>query len=414
VASINISLQPDTAMTNTDWDPRSAAVLDDQIAAYDNMRSRCPVAHSDYLGWSLFRHADVLRVLEDPQTFSSAVSSHPSVPNGMDPPEHTVYRRIIDPYFGPDRMLAFEPICRAVAVGLVKRLPSQGEVDFMPEFAQAFALEIQCAFMGWPADLHEPLHEWTRKNHDATLSGDRARTAAVALEFDRHIRRLLDQRRQAQRLSGSDVPDDDVTTRIMFERVDDRNLTDEEIVSILRNWTVGELATIASSVGILAHYLAARPALQQQMRNQPSLLPPVIEEILRIHAPLIANSRRTLKAVKIGGREIAAGERITVIWASVNRDESVFGDPDELRPDRPGSQNLLYGAGIHVCPGAPLARMEMRIIMEELLAHTESFSLSECTPAARAVYPASGFSSLPIITRRGKSSAAQHHRHFRP
>jgi cytochrome P450 len=76
-----------------DWDPRSPAVLDDQIAAYDQMRSRCPVAYSDYLHWSLFRHADVMRVLNDHDTFSNAVSSHLSVPNGMDPPEHTRYRR---------------------------------------------------------------------------------------------------------------------------------------------------------------------------------------------------------------------------------------------------------------------------------------------------------------------------------
>ena len=98
-----------------DWDPRSAEVLCDQRAAYDAMRERCPVAWSDYLQWSLFRHEDVVRALHDHETFSSAASRHLSVPNGMDPPEHTVYRRLVEPYFAAARVDAFEPSCRQLA-----------------------------------------------------------------------------------------------------------------------------------------------------------------------------------------------------------------------------------------------------------------------------------------------------------
>lgn len=386
-------------MTQPDWDPRSQAVLADQIRAYDDMRQRCPVARSDYLGWSLFRHDDVMRVLLDHQTFSNVVSKHPSVPNGMDPPQHTGYRRLIEPYFAPARMQAFEPVCRSVAVQLARRLPADGEIEFMSQFAQDFALEIQCAFMGWPSELHEPLREWTRRNHDATLSGDRDRTAAVAFEFDHHIRRLLEARREMTR-SPTDTDSLDVTSRLMCEELDGRRLSDEEIVSIVRNWTVGELATIAASVAIVAAYLASRPALQATMRSDPSLLPQAIDEILRIDAPLVANSRRPRRPVTLGGRDIDSGERVTVIWASANRDERVFGNPDEFRLDRPADNNLLYGAGIHICPGAPLARLELRIVMEELLAHAASLEPSSERPAVRAVYPAGGFSSLPLRVRK--------------
>jgi cytochrome P450 len=106
--------------------------------------------------------------------------------------------------------------------------------------------------------------------------------------------------------------------------------------------------------------------------------------------------RQAARAVEIGGRKIAAGERLTLIWASANRDEAVFGDPDEFRLDRDPSQNLLYGAGIHVCPGAPLARLELRILMEELLARTRRIALVPGKPAVKAMYPASGFSALPL------------------
>jgi len=102
-----------------DWDPRSQKVLDDPIAAYDAMRNRCPVAHSDYLSWSLFRHEDVMRVLQDPETFSNAASNHLSIPNAMDPPEHTPYRQIVERYFGAEQMAAFEPVCQRIADALV-------------------------------------------------------------------------------------------------------------------------------------------------------------------------------------------------------------------------------------------------------------------------------------------------------
>lgn len=380
-----------SAKPEPDWDPRSQAVLNDQIAAYDQMRRHCPVAYSDYLRWSVFRQADVMRVLADHATFGNAVSSHLSVPNGMDPPEHTPYRQIIERYFEPGPMQAFEPVCRAIAVDLARLLPAGGEIELMGAFAQPFALRVQCAFMGWPDSLHEPLRQWVLKSQAATLGGHRAATAAVALEFDAYIRGLLEERRKA----GSSAPDDN-TTRLLREQVGGRPLNDEEIVSIIRNWTVGELGTIAASVGILAHYLAERPELQQQLRERPALLPAAIDEILRIHAPLIANRRVTTRAVELGGREIAAGERLTLLWASANRDEAVFGDPDAFRLDRDPSLNLLYGAGIHVCPGAPLARLELRIVMEELLAHTGEIALVPGRPAERAMYPASGFSTLPL------------------
>lgn len=384
-----------TDAVRQDWDPRAESVLEDQIAAYDAMRSRCPVAYSDYLQWSLFRHADVKRVLEDHDTFSNAASRHLSVPNAMDPPEHTRFRRLIEPYFGPGPMAAFEPRCREIAESLVARLPESGEIEAMAELGQNFALEIQCAFMGWPTSLHEPLRDWTRRQHAATLAGDRQALGELALEFDGVIRDLLESRRAA-----GDAAPDDVTTRIMNETVEGRALTDEEIVSILRNWTVGELGTISASIGILMRYLADHPEWQARLRGEPELLPAAIDEILRIDAPLMSNRRRTTRAVEIGGRRIPAGERLTILWGSANRDEAVFDDPDECRLDRDPGDNLLYGAGVHVCPGAPLARMELKLFMEALLAGTVHLSPVPDKPAVRAKFPAGGYSAVPLRVMR--------------
>lgn len=372
-----------------DWDPRSPEVFADQIGAYDRMRETCPVAHSDYLGWSLFRHADVLRVLGDHETFSNVVSRHPSVPNGMDPPEHTLYRQMIEPYFAPDRIAAFEPVFRRIARELVDQLAANPSSDVIRDFAEPYAVRIQCGFLGWPQSLHAPLLEWIYRNRAATLARDAEAMAAVALEFDGHIRAQLAVRERA----GAGAADD-LTTCLLRQSVDGKRLDHAEIVSILRNWTVGELGTIAACVGIILHFLAGRPDIQDRLRRDRGELAQAIDEILRLHGPLISNRRVATRAVTIGGRTLEAGDRITVMWASANRDGAVFADADAFHPGRDQSRNLLYGAGIHVCPGAQLARMQLNIVLDELLEGLEPFSLLPGAAPVRAVYPASGFSSL--------------------
>lgn len=386
-------------MTTADWDPRDPSVLDDQIGAYDRMRARCPVAHSDYLGWSVFRHEDVHAVVTDHETFSSAVSAHPAVPNGFDPPEHIAYRAIVDRYFRPGEMLAFEPVCRNVARELIAALPRNEPIEFIGALALEFALEAQRAWLGWPAYTVDALRHWTARNHRATLAREREELDAVAAEFDAVVRRVLAESRAATTGAGADIDAADVTARLLRERIGERPLTDEELVSILRNWTVGELATLSASVGILVDHLARHPALQHELRERPEELPAAIDEILRIHAPLIANRRIATRDTVLGGRPIAAGDRVTVIWASANRDEARFGDPDDYQPEENTEANLLYGAGIHDCPGAPLARLELRIVTEELLAATTSITVTADAPRDFASYPASGFRTLTTTFR---------------
>lgn len=385
------------AMNNAiraDWDPRSEEVSRDQRAAYDALRERCPIAYSDLLQWSLLRHEDVTRVLNDPQTFSNAVSQHLSVPNGMDPPEHTEYRRLIDPYFSPQRMDAFEPTCRHISAELVQAALARGEVELMADLALPFAVRVQCAFLGWPAHVHGLLTRWTRQNHQATLAQDRPALSALARQFEALIDKLLEERLQADA-----PPESDITSALMHEKVWGRALSHEEIASILRTWTVGEIGSIAASIGILAHYLAQHPELQSHLRAQPALLPAAIDEILRIQGPLVANRRVTTCPVEIGGQKLEAGARLSLIWVAANRDGRVAPDPDAFSLERDPRQNLLYGAGIHVCPGAPLARMEMRVCMQELLQRTAQMAPLAEQPPTHAHYPASGFATLPLRMR---------------
>lgn len=381
-------------MTNSrkqDWDPRSEAVLRDQNAAYDDMRKRCPVAHSDFLQWSVFRHRDVLRVLEDHETFSSVVSRHPAVPNGMDPPEHTQYRRVLEPCFSEARMKAFEPVCRAHAADLVAALPRGSTFDWIERFAEPFAVRCQCAFLGWPEDLGVAIRDWTRRNHAATLAADRPTLGAIAREFRGYVGELLAARRREGVARRNDA-----LALLLESEVEGRPLSDDELSSVLRNWTVGEVGSLTASSGILVHSLAGNTPLQDQLRASPSLVPAAVEELLRIYGPLVANRRRATRDVEIGGRLVSAGEQVSVNWVSANRDEEVFEDPEQVRLDRDQGPSLLFGAGIHVCPGAPLARLEMRVATEELLRATRALEVSEGAEPRKAVYPANGFDFLPV------------------
>lgn len=375
-----------------DWDPRDASVLADQRRAYDELRERCPVAYDDFLGWSLFRHQDIVNVLDDPQTYSSA-SMYRAVPNGMDGLEHARYRRILEPYFRAGVMAALEPRCRRIAVDLMDVLLASDEVDLISAFARPFAFKTLCTFVGWSSETWEGLRDWTQRNQEAAFAPDSESGAALAREFAGYVAEEIRVRREAGGGAG-----DDIITSLMGTALDGVALSDEDIVSLLRNWTASH-GTVTAGLGILIFYLAEHGDIQQQLRREPVLLDGAIEEILRADGMLVANRRTTTRAVEIEGRRIDAGEALSLNWISANRDSRAFDDPEAVRFDREPRGNLLFGAGVHQCLGVPLARLEMRVATEELLAHTTTIEFAATELPRRDVYPSNGFQAMPVRLR---------------
>lgn len=376
------------------WNPLAPDVLANPIHAYDKMRQQCPVAKSDAMYTTVFRHKDVLDILLDHHTFSSKASRYVSVPNTMDPPEHTAWREIIEPYFSAERLAAFAPICKRLCETLVAGVDTRAPVEIMGDLAEPFALQMQSAYLGWPTWVRQPLREWVHQKNVATREQDDNALKELASAFDDTIRQLIRERRAM----GSEAPDD-VTTHLLRETIHGRAIRDEELVSLLRNWTVGELGTMASSIGIISHFLATHPNIQTQLREQPNLIEKANDEILRLHAPLINNRRTPTKPVDLHGTQLQPGERITLLWASANRDETVFEAADEFRLDRDPRLNLLYGAGVHKCPGAPLARLELTTMIAALLAATTQINPVADQPPKPAHYPAGGFSEVVLLLR---------------
>jgi cytochrome P450 len=181
----------------------------------------------------------------------------------LDGAEHAAYRTVVNRYLTASAVVAQELQCRAQAAAIVDALPRTSTVDAIAEFGTPFAVRTQATWLGWPADIEEELVVWMADNFAATRSGDRARTAEVAARFDALVGHQVRVRREA----GGAAPRD-VTTRLLHETVHGRPLTDEEVVSILRNWTAGDLGSLAACLGVMVHRLATNPDRQDVTRHR--------------------------------------------------------------------------------------------------------------------------------------------------
>lgn len=319
------------------------------------------------------RHADVRAIALDDATFSSAVSAHLQIPNGLDGAEHTAYRKALDAFLTPAALEPYHAAFERIAAALASELPAHVAIDAVTDIGAVFAVRAQSAWLGWPTALEAPLVAWVARNHEATRSGNRTDMVAVADEFDTLINGLLDARRGP---NGA-VIGDDVTAELMRTEVDGRPLREEEIVSVLRNWTGGDLGSIALCVGVLLYHLAQDAPLAARLREgvPDAEWDAVINEILRIDDPFVSNRRITTCPVSVGGVALPEGARVKLNWTSANRDEAVFGDPDAFEPEGNAQHNLVYGIGRHACPGELLATLELRIALRAILAATTSITL---------------------------------------
>jgi cytochrome P450 len=386
----------DTSTSNApDWDPLAAEVLENQQLAYDEMRHRCPVAWSEFLGWSLFKHEDVLAAARNPGTFSNRVSASPiaargavpSIPLQLDPPEHTPYKRFLISYFTTQRMAQFEPTTRCLAGSLLDAYLAGGG-DAVPAFTDPYPVQSLCAFLGWPAQDWLQLKAWSSEIERAALRRDPQLGRRATEAFHAYIQTFIDARRQDPRA--------DVTTWLLeSEREETVALDDPRKISILRLLLHAGHGTTTASLGLCILYLAQDPRAQAHLRDHPEKIAAATEEILRHDGPLVSMPRVVARDFELRGRHLKAGDRVALMFAAADRDPDAFPDADQCRLGRSPNQHLIFGNGIHFCLGARLARLELRVALEELLARTEGFTLAGAEPR-RYRWPGNGPRSLPL------------------
>lgn len=377
----------------TDHMPDDVTPAGRDLRAYtDELRSEYDIVRNVAGEWVLLRHADVVSAALDDERFSSGVSRYLQVPNGLDGEEHTRFRAVIEPYLSQVALSPFESVFRDVASELMDDLEKGVALDAVADIGAVFAVRAQCAWLGWPVELETGLLDWMEENHAATRSGDPVRMGDAAEQFDAIVSSVVRPRRDA----GAAAPDD-VTTRLCRDEVDGRLLTEAELVSILRNWTGGDLGSIALCVGVLVEHLATRPELLERMRMAPDAeVDAIIDEILRIDDPFVSNRRITTCPVQMAGTVIPEGVRVKLHWTSANRDEAVF-QPGTFDPVGHAEANLVYGIGRHVCPGRLLATMELRIALKALVGSVQTIVLTADDKSEREVAPVGGYRRVPII-----------------
>ena len=365
----------------------------DVRALTDELRQQHDVVKNEAGDWILLRHADIKAAALDDTRFSSQVSRFLQVPNGLDGHQHRLFREVIERHLSREALSPYLPVFKKVAAELMSSLPKNTALNAVSDIGAVFAVRAQCAWLGWPAALEAKLLQWMRDNHSATRSQDNTKMARVAQDFDEIILSIIRPLRSSNDLAA----EDDLTSRLCREQVAGRLLSEAELVSILRNWTGGDLGSIALCVGVIVAFLLQHPQHLNSLRSAADTeLEAVIDEILRIDDPFVSNRRVTTCPVTLGQHQLPSGARVQLNWTSANRDAAVFTD-NAFAPHAHAADNLVYGIGKHVCPGRLLATWQLRITTQALLACTSSITLAPDQSLQREQPPLGGYQNVPVI-----------------
>jgi cytochrome P450 len=358
-----------------------APVLGDHLhPTLGYMREHHPVAHSDRYGgfWVVTRYEDVLRVVQDWRTFSNAEGAAvppvrpvvPSLPLDVDPPVHTIYKRLINGYLTPGWVSKYEPSTRELAHALIDEFIADGRCDFMAAFARPFPGR---AFFG--SVLNAPPTDVARLNELSlavsmpTHPAHRDAWQGLAdwvLEF-------VEQRRH-------EPPRGDVVDAVLAVEVDGRPIATSEILGVVQLLITGGLDTTAGALGHFMLRFTYEPEIPARLRENPQAIPAAIEELLRLDGPFLCIARTATCDTDISSQRISKGDKVLVYWASANRDPAEFPDPATFDPTRQTNRHLAFGAGPHRCAGSNLARMNLRIALEALTQRLRDVELDEGPP----------------------------------
>jgi cytochrome P450 len=386
-----------------DWDPYDLAAVADPPASWQTLRDACPVAWSERSVlssggfWAVTRYDDVVSLAVAADRFNN--SGGPQFgerrpPLEADRPEHTFYRRILQPYFTRDRVAALEPRVRGFVREMLAPVVAAGGGDLAAHLTYPLPARVLCAWLGLPDAEWKYLKRVADDLFDAEegRGNDPATVRRCAAELDAYSRRLVDER--VRRPGDRDV---DLISGILGQSDGERTVTPQAAARVVRLLLVAGHNSTTSALGNCLLRLAGDDALQSRLRSEPDLIPGALDELLRLETPVQAVPRWAREDAEVAGRPVQAGEKLMLHLASANRDPDRFADPDICLIDRRPNPHLAFGRGIHRCIGKDLAYLELRVTCEELLASTRLLSLAG-TPA-RTTFVRQGVSYLPVTIR---------------
>ncbi len=338
--------------------------------------------------WVLSRYAEVLAAASDGVTFSSASGGERSgggtliedLPSGfaagvllnmMDDPRHQHIRKLVTPAVAPRSLAAMEPELRERATAIVASALERGDVDFLVDVAAELPLQAIARLMGVPQEDRHRLFEWaeaTLDYDDRELGEQSQRAAEASAQMFEYGSWLIEAKRAE--------PDDGILSAVAHARIPsagdpsvDEPLDELELQMFFNLLIAAGSETTRNSIAIGVGALSEHPDQWELLSADPGLLPGAVEEVLRWASSTTYNRRTATADVELGGQQLRAGDKVTLWWASANRDEDVFDDPSRFDVRRDPNRHLAFGHGGHFCLGANLARAEIRLVLELLLAN---------------------------------------------
>jgi cytochrome P450 len=354
--------------------------VDDMAACpqpvYQMMREHAPVIRTADDSVLLTRHDGVMQALRGADTFSSDMDAialgnvRPLIPLQIDPPDHLKYRKLLDPLFAPREIALLETEVRRLTNELVDAFIADGEVEFNNAFAVPLPCTVFLALLGLP---QEDLPLFLRIKDDIIrppgMVGRKADTIRkrAAQEIYSYFEPIIEARRVEPRA--------DLITRLLGAEVDGHQLSGEDILDICFLFLIAGLDTVTATLTCSVAYLAQHPEHRSELVADPSLIPAAIEELLRWETPVPGVRRVLATDTEIGGEQLTAGTTVTVLIGSANTDDSEFVDADTVDFHRDDNRHLAFGGGIHRCLGSHLARLELRVALEELHRRLPDYAL---------------------------------------
>ncbi|MFD1989053.1 cytochrome P450 [Paenibacillus nicotianae] len=357
---------------------RELAAIESQLSpftVYDEMREQTPVRYDENRKcWDVFRYEDVQYVLKNPKLFSSQRNRANESMLTTDPPKHKQLRDLVNQAFTPRAIEALAPRIQEIADDLLSSHLAKGQIRMVHDLATPLPVIVIAELIGVPTSDRDKFKEWSdvqvkgaRDDSDEAFQELMAEKAKNHEELSNYFTAIMEHRRVQ--------PEDDLISLLLAAEIDGQKLTDKEIVGfcILLLAAGNETTTNLITNGV--RILAEQPQLQQQLREHPEMIQTAVEETLRYYPPIVAIGRVAKETVELGGQTIQAGDQVISWVGSANRDEQKFADADTFVPNRKPNQHMGFGFGIHFCLGAPLARLEGRVVLQTLLNHMEHIQL---------------------------------------
>jgi cytochrome P450 len=384
------------------WDPFAHSTVADPFSTYRQMREEHPVYHNaEHDVWALTRFDDVQQAARDWRTFSNAAGVDlddttdvfgPGNFIDSDPVRHDQLRALVKHRFTPMAVAELERGIRERVRALLSPVVEEGSGDIVRALAWPLPVATVCDLVGFPAADAPQLQAWVAAAIHRLPGEGRSPASARRAVGEMHEYFVEISADRCRR------PRDDLLSAIATGEAGGSRLT-EEIVGLCTLLSVAGSETTFSLIGNAFWLFASHPEQRRRLVNDQSMIPAALEEVLRAESPVQYLGRVTTRDVDLHGTTIPAGKRVALIFGAANRDERRWEDPDSFEITRPAKRNLAFGEGIHHCLGAPLARLEGRIVLEELVRVMPEFSLHG--PGERtSTYTTRGFESLPVVVAR--------------